>query len=54
LPESFVEKVIQGGCHSYFGSYGEQDGDGKATITEREQREFTAKVLEDQMKKSKN
>lgn len=37
LTDSCVEVVIPGGNHSYFGSYGEQEGDGKATITPIEQ-----------------
>lgn len=31
------EDVIQGGCHSYFGDYGLQNGDGTPTITMEEQ-----------------
>ena len=41
LPDGFSEFVIDGGCHAYFGSYGEQDGDGKATITRDEQINIT-------------
>ena len=37
LPGDFCEYVIDGGCHAYFGMYGEQDGDGKPTITNEEQ-----------------
>mgnify|MGYP003309475235 CR=1 FL=1 len=37
LPEDFKEVVITGGCHAYFGAYGEQDGDKKAAITREEQ-----------------
>jgi hypothetical protein len=29
--------IIQGGCHSYFGCYGIQDGDGEPTLTNEEQ-----------------
>lgn len=32
-----TEDVIQGGCHSYFGDYGLQNGDGTPTITMEEQ-----------------
>ena len=32
LPEDFYEYEISGGCHSYFGMYGLQDGDGVPTI----------------------
>ncbi len=41
LPDDFSEFVIDGGCHAYFGAYGEQDGDKKATITREEQIEIT-------------
>ena len=37
LPSDTVEAVIEGGSHAYFGMYGEQDGDGTATISEEEQ-----------------
>ena len=36
LPDGFSEFVIDGGCHAYFGAYGEQEGDGEATITRDE------------------
>ncbi|WP_017472692.1 alpha/beta hydrolase [Amphibacillus jilinensis] len=35
--ESSIEIVIEGGNHAYFGHYGEQNGDGKATISREEQ-----------------
>ena len=41
LPEAFKEVVIDGGCHAYFGAYGEQEGDEKATITREEQIKIT-------------
>ena len=37
LPDDMVEIVIDGGNHAYFGHYGEQDGDGTATISRDEQ-----------------
>lgn len=37
LPEGVVETIIDGGNHAYYGNYGEQDGDGTATITRDEQ-----------------
>ena len=43
LPEDFVEFVIEGGCHSGFAYYGEQDGDGIPTISQKEQ---IAKIVE--------
>lgn len=36
IPQA-TEDIIQGGCHSYFGDYGMQNGDGTPTITEDEQ-----------------
>ncbi|MBQ6812469.1 MAG: alpha/beta fold hydrolase, partial [Agathobacter sp.] len=39
LPEDTIEAVIDGGNHAYYAHYGEQDGDGKATITRDEQQE---------------
>ena len=44
LPADYTEIVIDGGCHAYFGDYGEQKGDGKPTITVMEQNEI---VVED-------
>ena len=37
LPKDFVEVIIDGGCHAYFGMYGAQEGDGKPTISNEEQ-----------------
>lgn len=45
LPEDFSEFVIDGGCHAYFGVYGEQVGDGKAAITAPEQIKITAEKI---------
>ena len=45
LPEDFREVVITGGCHAYFGAYGEQEGDKKATITREEQVEITVNEI---------
>lgn len=42
LPEGFTENVIEGGCHAYFGMYGEQEGDGTPTISCGEQIRQTA------------
>lgn len=49
LPSDVEEVVIDGGSHAYFGCYGLQDGDGIATITNEEQMEQTADILEDFM-----
>lgn len=45
LPTDSEEYVIDGGCHAYFGAYGEQEGDGKATITRDEQINITKKKI---------
>ena len=37
LPTDLSELVIDGGNHAYFGAYGEQKGDGEATVTNAEQ-----------------
>ena len=42
LPVCFDEQVLPGGNHAYFGVYGEQNGDGNATLSNREQIEKTA------------
>ena len=42
LPKDYSEIAIAGGCHAYFGMYGEQDGDGEANIAVEEQIEITA------------
>ena len=42
LPENFTEYVIQGGNHADFGMYGEQNGDGKSTLSPTEQIILTA------------
>ena len=36
-PEDVREVTIAGGNHAYFGDYGEQDGDGMATISSDDQ-----------------
>jgi hypothetical protein len=45
LPDTTKEVVIEGGCHSYFGNYGMQEGDGTPTITREEQLEETVKAI---------
>jgi dienelactone hydrolase len=45
LPEEFVEIVIDGGCHAYFGAYGMQEGDGEPGITCEEQTDITVKNI---------
>ncbi len=49
LPKDYAEFVIEGGNHAFFGSYGLQEGDGIAAITNEEQIaitvEFTLKNI---------
>lgn len=45
LSFDMTELVIEGGNHAYFGMYGEQDGDGRATISPAEQIEITADAI---------
>ena len=45
LPKNFTEIIIEGGCHAYFGMYGEQEGDGTASVSNREQIEKTADAI---------
>ncbi len=45
LPCDLTEIIIDGGNHAYFGMYGEQEGDGEARISPKEQIEFTAEKI---------
>lgn len=45
LPEDFTEVIIEGGNHAGFGTYGAQDGDGEAKISNEAQIEQTADVI---------
>ena len=45
LPADTIEVVLDGGCHSQFGSYGPQDGDGIPTISGEEQVRQTAEAI---------
>lgn len=47
LPDNFTELVIDGGCHSYFGDYGAQKGDGEPCITRDEQIKQTVDAVTD-------
>ncbi len=53
LPHDFTEVIIDGGCHAYFGMYGEQEGDGVARITNREQIAETAHLIGEQIRQNK-
>lgn len=45
LPPDTVVEQLPGGNHAGFGSYGEQKGDGKATIAPEDQWDWTAKLI---------
>ncbi len=45
VPPDAVEHVIEGGNHAQFGNYGEQSGDGQATIPAEEQQKEAAAVI---------
>ncbi len=47
LPKDLRETVIPGGCHAYFGSYGEQKDDGIPGISREEQIQITAREIAD-------
>ena len=44
-PDNYVEHVIEGGNHAQFGSYGEQKGDGTASISSQAQIQEAAEVI---------
>ena len=45
LPADAQEVVIEGGNHAYYGNYGEQIGDGAATISREEQQRQTVAAI---------
>ena len=49
LPSDAVEIVIEGGCHAYFGMYGEQKGDGVSRIEPEDQIRQSADAIIDIM-----
>ena len=49
LPKDFAQVILDGGCHAYFGMYGEQDGDGTATIGNEQQIVMTAELIANMM-----
>ena len=51
LPEDLTGVIIPGGCHAYFGAYGEQKGDGIPAISREEQILITAGEIENFIKK---
>ena len=46
LPADFTHVVIEGGCHGYFGSYGDQKSDGTPSIGREEQQDQTAESID--------
>lgn len=51
MPENYTEICIEGGNHAWFGNYGEQEGDGAATITKEEQQEQTVDAIIEMVRK---
>lgn len=49
LPHSARLHPILGGNHAYFGNYGEQRGDGKASITREKQQQITTDFITNSM-----
>jgi pimeloyl-ACP methyl ester carboxylesterase len=45
IDDNLKEVVIDGGNHAYYGMYGNQDGDGKAIISNRNQIEITTETI---------
>lgn len=45
VPKDFMEVVIDGGCHAYFGMYGAQEGDGTPEISNTEQIVLTVDAI---------
>ena len=54
LPRDLTEIEIQGGCHAYFGMYGEQNGDGLPTLKAEEQITLTADHIIKFIRKGEN
>ena len=45
MKDNFTEVIIDGGNHAQFGYYGNQDGDGKATISAESQQDQSADAI---------
>ncbi len=45
IDAALTEEIIDGGCHAYFGCYGEQKGDGTPSISPKEQIDFTVERI---------
>ncbi len=46
-PKDSTERIIEGGIHSYFGSYGIQEGDGEPQISNQQQLDITAEIIDE-------
>lgn len=53
-PSNSQEVVIEGGNHAQFGNYGNQSGDGEATISREEQQEQTVTAILEFIKQTKD
>ena len=47
FPTGYTQQIIEGGNHAYYGYYGNQKGDGKATITREQQIDITVNYVID-------
>jgi len=45
MPADYKELCLEGGNHAWFAYYGEQDGDGTASITKEEQQKQTVNAI---------
>lgn len=45
MPADYTELCVEGGNHAWFAYYGEQDGDGTASITREEQQKQTVDAI---------
>lgn len=45
MPKLYHEICIEGGNHAWFGNYGEQDGDGTASVSHEQQWEQTVNII---------
>ena len=45
IPEKANVDVLTGGNHAQFGNYGEQEGDGIATMSKEEQWKYTIEII---------
>lgn len=52
LPNNFIEKVIEGGNHSSYTSYGQQKNDGQLKIEKNEQINVTINEIYNIVNKS--